>query len=444
MTTSSWRGKGKTGRKTGIRHARDLKSSVFKRRALASAVRLAFAVSAGTFVFSPTDAAAQQLNNCPNITTNDSVPANGNLNAVLCSIDAPGSLTIDNNGILTNFINTSTGTLNNNNILLNNGIVLNVGALTNALTGKLTNNHNINNTGTLSNAGILTNNGGLTNFATGTLINDGMLINNYGAQVFSYGVLKGTGKFNNSGALAVGSGGNVAIAFSDNLSAGGTLSGGSWTVSAALGVVSTLSVGSGAIAALGANTIVSLNGADSQFAQIEGLTSNAGYFAITNGRNLTLLAPNFANSGALNLGSYGASTTVSVQAGNTLANIGNVSVGAVGTLSNAGTLNNSGTLYAADGGLIRNEASGTLNNTYRVFNRGSLLNAGTLNNNSGGPQAFLYNSIGGSLTNTGVLNNNSGAQLINQGTISNSGIFNNNSGAILRNGNLFNPAKTFC
>ena len=56
MATSNGRGKGKTGRKTRIMQARSRKSPVFKQRALAIAVQLAFAVGVGTFAFPPTDA----------------------------------------------------------------------------------------------------------------------------------------------------------------------------------------------------------------------------------------------------------------------------------------------------------------------------------------------------------------------------------------------------
>ena len=91
MATPNGHGKGKTGRKARTARARGRKSSVFKRRALAIAVQLAFAVGVGTLAFSPTDAAAQQLSS--RLTPIVSVSA-ARTNTVVCNINAPGVLTI--------------------------------------------------------------------------------------------------------------------------------------------------------------------------------------------------------------------------------------------------------------------------------------------------------------------------------------------------------------
>ena len=224
------------------------------------------------------------------------------------------------------------------------------------------------------------------------------------------------GTLNNTGAVRVSDGGSINVDQSTNL-VNGTLTGGTWNLYSG----SSLQIGNGNISRIAADTFVRLEGALSQFDQLNALSQNAGTLFIRN-------SATFAISGISN------DVTGRIQ------NEVNGKINNIGYFRNDGylrnilysTLNNSGIINNNSGTII-NGFSSTLINSGTLQNRAELQNGAGLTNvisNTGN----LTTYSGGMLTNGGTLNNSN--LLRNFGTQTNGGVINNSAGTFM-NGGLF-------
>jgi outer membrane autotransporter protein len=362
-----------------------------KRRRIAVAVQLAFAIGAGSATMAP--AHAQQIS-CPI----DNV-------AVTLTADASNSITCDiiNNGALNTggftLNNSSPGALNINSGALNNdgGFLTNYSGATLSNSGSLYSMGTLSNSGTLnnSNTGTLRNYGNLTNDAGGTLNNSGSLTN--------YGTLTNNGMLNNSNTGTLRNYDSLTNDAGGTLTNNGTLNNYSYSYLRNYGTLTN-----------------------------SGTLNNSGF--LYNGSLYSYSGTTLNNSGTLNndndLRNYG-----------TLSNSGTLNNSNTGTLRNygnltndaGGTLNNSGSLTNYSGATLSN--SGTLNNDNDLRNYGTLTNNGMLNNSNTGTLRnydSLTNDAGGTLTNSGTLDNSGALTNSGQLTVTGTGILNG-GGTITQN-----------
>jgi hypothetical protein len=402
--------------------------------------------------------------------------------------------TITNYGVLTNmpvdagsgipiFVMAGGSLINMQGAMLNaQGLLVNLGLLTNK--GTLTSTDSLNNeakgaltnSGTLTNTGKLRNQGGGTLTNTGELVNQGVLINSGGSILDNDpgGMLTNGFRMANNGTLDNTAGATLTNNFiMDNnrtLNNNGTLTN-----------TSVLDNNAGA-------ELINAGGSINN----EGTLTNAGFLANNSFFDgSVLLYGTLLNSGTL---TNTAGAILFNLAGNTLNNFGGTIENRglldndgeldsfFGKISNAGTLSNTvngvltnsigstlNNLFGAtltnggaiqNGGTLVNANQATLTNLGTLVSQGQLTNLGNLQNtgilsNSG----TLINRPGGTITNDGVmtntltLTNEAGAALTNNESLDNTGILTNNgaivntrfatilnSGSLTNNGSLTNDA----
>jgi hypothetical protein len=141
--------------------------------------------------------------------------------------------------------------------------------------------------------------GGTFGYRFSTVVNFGTLSSESGGARLNI-----DGTFINQGVVKAGAGGTVSLPSATNMVnySAGTLTGGTWSVSAN----STMTFGTSTITTNNAN--ITLDGASSSFAAINPLQNNLGLFSITNGRNFSSVG-SLTNSGTINIGSL---TTLTV------------------------------------------------------------------------------------------------------------------------------------
>jgi hypothetical protein len=300
---------------------------------------------------------------------------------------------LNNYGTLSNFgqLSSTSGTLYNSGTLNNNsGGTLTVGPLYNQSGGTIRNDGELVNDGTLTNysGGILDNYGTLKN-NTGTINNFGTLTNYSGGTLENNGTLTNNGTLNNSGDL-------FNVFFFSTLTNNGTL-------------------------------------------------TNSG--RIVNG-NMFVNGGSLANSGTINIWSSG---TLTNNSGGTLTNYSGGILDNYGRLNNTGTINNFGTLtnYSDYGGgilenngTLTNNGGGTLNNNTGsalinnagLYNRGTLLNNGTISGTGNYYQYAGQTINNGSMTQSSIQIN--GGTLLNNGTISGTGNYYQYAGQTINNGSM--------
>lgn len=405
--------------------------SLPQRRGLAVAVQLALTFAAG--MYAPR-IRAQQIA-CP--ASGITVTAATETNSVTpCTVT--GSLAIDSGATLNNTgaLRTNFG-LNSSSQFFGSGTLTNSGTLNNNGLSELT----IGYQGTLDNnsGGILNNNGagipgsdrGLT--VRGTLRNNtGGILNNSGmfqiggTASATYGLFQTqTGNFSgtieNSGTLTNSS--IMQLYFASNLrnNAGGTINN-----------------DTGAFLTLRDSARINNNSGGT--ATNDGLLRFFNYSGLRNNSGAV-----FYNDGTLEL-----NNVAELYSSGTLNNNGSLTIRDRGELYNSGTFTNSGSLVNRSSGAFPNPAYGGLNNRGTMINARSLQNYGKLVNvfgtftNDFALTNFgtLYNRLGATLHNNAFLENYAGA------TFDNAGDLNNNLGASFNNfGTLrnlnYNPARVF-
>lgn len=297
---------------------------------------------------------------------------NGNLIANL------GLSHTTNNGVWNGNVQSNDTTITNN--LTWNGTISNIATVpgslaifNNSATGTVSGL--VTNAGTTTNSGTL--NGGLSNIA-GTTTSTGTI----------NGGLTNSATVNASGVV------NGAIA--NNA--------GTFTTTGALSSNSTFTNAAGATLAVGASTY-----------SLQGLLTNSGAVTVANGATLDASTGGVTNN---------ASGTITVAAGGTVKD----------DLNNAGAVTNNGAYVAnvatnTGAGNITNNGVWTgnvLSNTATINNNltwtGTVSNAGTFNNNTGGTVSGLLTNTAGTTTNNGALN---GGATVSGGTFAGSGTVTN-------------------
>jgi uncharacterized repeat protein (TIGR03803 family) len=279
-----------------------------------------------------------------------------------------GTLTIDTTG--GNLVLRGPGTLTNQ------GTINEIG--TNALL--------LENNATLRNAGgatfDLTDNGSVSQSGGGTLINGGTLEKTGGTGTSTLS----TSTLNNTGTVEVASG-TLDIAAAVAQIASNTLTAGSWTVMGSAKVPATLDITSASFTTLGSAAKVRLNGLDTAFTNLSGLTTiDAGGSLTLAGHQSFTTAGALTDNGSLTLGpasiltvsgsfTEGSTGTLTLQMGLVSGSpaVGSI-VSTTGTVALGGSLTVTSTTVPAVGSsfaLVDNEGDSAIDGTFTGLAEGA-------------------------------------------------------------------------